>query len=135
MLLQWKDEYRTGIDEVDYEHQELIALINSVHAKLEQPGSAMTISAFLGDINKAIAAHFALEERQMRERRYDQFREHKTDHERLLDEIREIMDQYEAASASDRNAALGDVLEQWFSNHFRTHDSRLHTALGPHEHP
>jgi hemerythrin len=40
----------------------------------------------------AFSAHFALEERFMREHGYDQLALHKADHERLLDEIREIMD-------------------------------------------
>lgn len=134
MLLEWKDSYRTGIDEVDHEHRELIELINRLHERLSQPEAPITVPAFFGDLNKAITAHFALEERNMRERGYDQLREHKTEHERLLDEIRDIMDAYEAMPAADRTGVLAQTLDDWFSIHFRTHDSRLHRALGPHGH-
>ena len=34
-LLQWKDEYSVGIDAVDYEHKELIDLINRLHEELD----------------------------------------------------------------------------------------------------
>jgi hemerythrin len=64
---------------------------------------------------------------------YDQLSPHKADHERLLDALREIMD-----SAEDRRERSAEkvtaVLEAWFTDHFRTHDARLHQRLGPHEH-
>ena len=37
----------------------------------------------------------------MRERGYDHFTQHKNEHERLLDEIRDIMDDFEASSRFD----------------------------------
>lgn len=134
MLIEWKDSYCTGIKEVDYEHRELISLINELYGRLSDPDAPLTVPAFFGDLNKAITAHFALEERHMRERKYDQLEEHKGDHERLLDEIREIMDDYEAMPAAERTEFLGGRLDDWFTRHFRTHDSRLHKALGSHPH-
>ena len=134
MLIAWKDSYRTGLEEVDYEHQELIQLINELHARLNDPDAPMTVPAFFGDLNRAITAHFALEERHMRDRHYDQLKEHKGEHERLLDEIREIMDAYEAMPEFDRTAFLGKTLDDWFTIHFRTHDSRLHKSIGSHPH-
>lgn len=134
MLIAWNDSYRTGMDEVDHEHRELIDLINRLYEQLDDAEAPLSVPAFFGDLNRAITAHFALEERHMRERGYDQFREHKGDHERLLDEIRDLMEGYEATPASARASFLRTALDDWFSIHFRTHDSRLHRALGPHPH-
>jgi hemerythrin-like metal-binding protein len=133
MLLTWKDSYRTGLDDVDYEHRELIDIINRLYERLEDPDAPLSVPAFFGDLNRAISAHFALEERHMRERGYDQLSEHKGDHERLLDDLRELMDGYAALPAVRRAADLGRALDDWFTIHFRTHDSRLHRALGPHD--
>jgi hemerythrin len=129
-LLQWKDNYSVGIEAVDHEHKELIALINRLHDELMSKGEEPSIRAFFGDLFTGISAHFALEERFMRERRYDQFTQHKTDHERLLDEIRDIMDDFEDREIA--SAELGTQLDAWFSRHFETHDARLHKALGSH---
>ena len=128
-LLEWRDEFRIGIPEVDHEHQELIALINSLHARLVEPERRAGVAEFLGELHAQIAAHFALEEKIMRSRRYAEFAAHKQDHERLLDEIREIMDGYELHGRYDA-ASLGVALDGWFSEHFRTWDARLHAALG-----
>jgi hemerythrin len=131
-LLQWKDQYSVGIDAVDHEHRELIALINKLHDELMAKGEepSVSVSAFFGDLFTGISAHFALEERFMRERRYDQLAQHKADHERLLDEIRDIMDDFEEHEVA--SAELGARLDAWFSRHFETHDARLHKALGSH---
>ncbi len=129
-LLQWKDRYSVGVAAVDHEHKELIDLINRLYEEWKQGGSRGSVENFFGDLYKGISAHFALEERFMRERGYDQLAAHKNDHERLLDEIRDIMDDF--VDETQTATALAGRLEAWFSRHFETHDARLHKALGAH---
>lgn len=130
-LLHWEKAYSVGIDAVDHEHRELIDLINCLHEKAMTQGSKVAVLGFFGDLYKAISAHFALEERFMREKDYDQLRQHKGDHERLLDEIRDIMEDYEVNDLFDERL-LAQRLDAWFSRHFESHDARLHHALGDH---
>ena len=61
-------------------------------------------------------------------RHEDQSAVRRNDHERPLDEIRDIKDDFtdEASTAS----ALAGRLEAWFSRHFETHDAGLTRALG-----
>jgi hemerythrin len=132
-LLKWKDQFSTGIEAVDHEHRELIELINRLHEELLAAPSQSSVEAFFGDLLKGIASHFALEEHFMRDRSYDALKEHKSDHERLLDEIRDIMDACLEAEKTDQTE-LALRLDAWFSRHFETHDSRLHRALGAHPH-
>lgn len=132
-LVAWKDEYAIGIASVDHEHRQLLQMINDLHARLVRsgrPGRAEkdTVMEFLGEIYARISAHFALEEKEMRERLYDQFDDHKRDHERLLDEIRDIMDRYEDDAHYD-DQELAQQLSDWFAVHFRTRDARLHSHL------
>ncbi len=127
-LLEWRDDFCIGIAEVDHEHQVLIGLINEVHTALGADRSAERIEEFLGEIHARISAHFALEEKDMRSHRYPEFSPHKADHERLLDEIRDIMDEYGVLGVLD-DQALSKRLAAWFGEHFRTHDARLHSFL------
>jgi hemerythrin-like metal-binding protein len=127
-FIQWKKEFETGLVSLDHEHRQLVDLLNRLYENLVTQGSKDAVEAFLGEVYARISAHFALEEKIMRERRYDQYREHKDDHERLLDEIRDIMDDYNtAAEASTREVA--DRIETWFVRHFKTNDARLHRLL------
>lgn len=132
-LLEWRDEYRTGIRGVDYEHEELIARINAVYSLVEAAADRDQVIDALGEIYGSIAAHFALEEQMMARHEYPDYAEHRADHERLLDEIREITDAYEQNVLTDRQA-FECRLRDWFQNHFSTHDARLHRMSGMREH-
>jgi len=128
-LLQWKDEFSVGDPSIDYEHRQLIELINEWYASLRAENSRDTRLEFLGETYAKISAHFALEEKVMRESKYDQYPEHKADHEELLDQLREIMDAEETNEEVD-DEGLGRRLQAWFSEHFRTRDARLHGRIG-----
>ena len=126
--LEWKAEYSVGIDSMDVEHREMIELINTVYAELEGRRDADAIEDFLGEVHSTISSHFALEERIMREAGYEEFVEHKNDHEALLDQILDMMD----ASFEDTEKGLALLeanLSSWFGKHFSTFDARLHGKL------
>lgn len=127
-LIAWRDEFTIGLPDVDHEHRELIAMINALHDSLGPGADAERIVAALGEIHARIAAHFALEERDMRKLNYTALVEHKDDHERLLDDILDIMDAVETPTDYDPEA-LGGRLSGWFTGHFRTHDAWLHRWL------
>ena len=59
----------------------------------------------------------------MREERYDRLGPHKQDHERLLDDLRDIMDAFEQSEEVDA-VELATRLDTWFTRHFRTHDGQ-----------
>lgn len=128
-LLEWRPEFSTGIKSVDHEHQELIDLINDTLESIRAHDSADNIQASLSEIYVHISSHFALEERIMRQRKYDRYQQHKADHEKLLDDIRDIMD-YHIDHGEFDEQYLADRLSDWFAKHFRTEDARLHRMIG-----
>ena len=127
-LIEWKDQYSLGVAEVDHEHRELVELINELYRSLGQEHSEVAVADFLGELYARIAAHFALEEKIMRDSEYDEYEDHKADHERLLDGIRDLMDDYEDGVYVDVER-FGKLLDEWFSEHFRTRDARLHKKI------
>ena len=128
-LITWKAEYSVGNAGIDQEHRELIDTINGLHEDLLQAASADSVVESLGEIYANVAAHFALEERLMRDAGYEEYGSHKEDHEVLLDQITEIIDLLEMKGVYDEQA-LSSTLDSWFSEHFRTHDALLHGRLG-----
>jgi hemerythrin-like metal-binding protein len=127
-LIEWRDDFRIGIAEVDHEHRELIELINELYSGLGSERTDDGVERCLGEIYARISAHFALEEKVMADRGYRDFQPHKADHERLLDSILDIMDEHAAQGVLD-DAGFGKRLAEWFGGHFRTHDARLHRFL------
>ena len=124
-LIEWKDEFSVGVPAVDVEHRDLIDLINDLHELMGEGATQEQVTSALGEIFAQISAHFALEEKFMRDSAYDEYAAHKNAHEALLEEIRDIMDRVEDDGSYDERR-LSTELERWFSEHFRTHDARLH---------
>ena len=127
-LIEWRDEFQLGIPSVDHEHRELIKLINKLYASYLKTDSRLTVLDFLGELYARIASHFALEEKIMKEQGYDQYEIHKSDHEKLLDDICDIMDDVEQDEKFE-DGVFGELLELWFVEHFRTMDARLHKFI------
>jgi hemerythrin-like metal-binding protein len=125
-LIEWRKEFETGISDVDHEHRELVDLINRLHEHVAAGADPDRVSDFLGEVFARIGAHFALEESIMRKYGYDEYEAHKAEHERLLDEIRDIMD----GATTEYAHALSTVVRDWFVNHFKSKDARLHRKLG-----
>ena len=128
-LITWKAEFSVGVAAVDLEHRELIELINGLDTDMQEHATQTKVVETLGEIYARISAHFALEEKIMREAGYDGFAAHKEDHELLLDELLDVIDSVDDAGRYDR-AGLSRDLDRWFSDHFRTHDAKLHQKLG-----
>jgi len=128
-LIEWKDEFATGIAALDHEHREMIGLINQLHDQLAKTGAKGAVTDFLGEIFARISAHFALEETIMREAAYAEYEDHKADHEHLLEEIRDIMDSHDRDAYFEYESILADQLRVWFADHFRTKDARLHRIM------
>ncbi len=124
-LIKWNDLFATGIAGIDHEHGELIATINSFYSKLAQHPDSNELINILNDIYGAIHAHFMLEERLMKKYGYGEYEEHKNDHARLLDDIRDIVVDLEATSDFNKQQ-LQEKLNNWFLIHFKTYDARLH---------
>ena len=127
-LIQWKPEFSVGNAAVDHEHRELIELINNVHAVVGAGANLDSVAAGLGEIYAQIAAHFALEEKMMRDAHYVELGPHKADHESLLDQLADIIYSVENGNDLD-DRELSSRLERWFTEHFATHDAKLHRQL------
>ncbi len=126
-LIDWHDNFSVGVAEVDHEHRKLIDLINGLYGVMMRGASQDEVLDALGEIYAQIAAHFALEEKMMRRTRYPSLDEHKQDHETLLDDLRDLMDDVEDDGTFDEQQLAND-LNRWFSDHFRTHDAKLHAS-------
>ncbi len=129
-LIAWKESFKCGHPSVDYEHENLISLINEMHEKIADDCPAEVIGHYLGEIHALIEAHFALEEKIMRDNGYQGYAPHKEDHDNLLEEILDIMEGAQEEAAASQKEALAEKMNRWFGVHFSTFDKDFHNT-GP----
>ncbi len=128
-LLEWKPEFSIGNASIDHEHEQMIQQINALYDQLSAPVEAANGAAVLGEIHADISAHFALEERLMLKADYVEYEDHKEDHEELLDQIHDLMENFFNDPEAGQEL-LKSQLSDWFGRHFVSFDARLHKQLG-----
>lgn len=124
ILLPWRHDYNVGAKSVDDEHKALVDRINRLYDQLMVEEDPEAVATFFGGLINAITEHFVREERYMRERGYDLLPEHREDYERLLDDIRALIAEFDRNEDEGRED-LATRLDGWLSDHFDTHDARL----------
>lgn len=127
-LLEWKPEFSIGNASIDHEHEQMIQQINALYDQLSAPVEAANVVAVLGEIHADISAHFALEERLMQKADYVEYEDHKEDHEELLDQIHDLMENFFNDPEAGQEL-LKSQLSDWFGRHFVSFDARLHEQL------
>ena len=121
----WSDDFLIGIEEIDYEHRRLVEDINRLHRQLLGQAGPRRIERTLGTIHARMQAHFALEERVMLANSYPHYREHKAEHERLLDAYTELMTRFGREPGRADREAMEAMLRQWIVGHIATSDRKM----------
>ena len=121
----WDDSFLIGIDELDFEHRSLIDDINRLHQELAEHAELTEIERCLGEIFARMQAHFALEERVMRDNDYPGYEQHKREHEALLERYTESMLTFINHPDGDYGGPVEYELEQWIIHHIGDSDRRM----------
>ena len=127
-LLVWRDDYLIGVEELDYEHRDLVYRMNELHEELVQHREKEEIEKCLGEIHARMAVHFALEEHFMLENDFDGYAGHKQEHDEFLEEIVEVIEKFQSRPDLDYAAEFARLLQHWIHNHILTSDQELAKA-------
>ncbi|MBL6958226.1 MAG: bacteriohemerythrin [Rhodospirillales bacterium] len=124
-LIEWSDAFLIGIEELDYEHRSLIDDINELHRELTEHDDKDKIENTLGDILVRMQTHFALEEHVMQANKFPGYNEHKTQHNKLLDEYTGFLVQCKTAPDTGDCQAVKGMLNMWIVEHILTSDKQM----------
>jgi len=124
-LLEWNDEFLIGVEELDYEHRDLFARVNEIHEELGRPSEKARVEDCLGELYARLEAHFALEEKFMRETDFPHFDEHKKEHDSFLDGMIEAVEAFRNRADLGPTEALLAEVKHWVIDHIVTSDKEM----------
>jgi len=127
-LFEWSDEYLIGIEELDYEHRDLINRLNELHGELAHYNEKGKIEDCLREIQVRVVAHFALEEHFMLDNNYYGYAPHKEEHDNFLTVVADLIDKFLADPELSYGDELEEQLRHWIVNHILTSDQELASA-------
>lgn len=96
LQLDWGDRLRVGVEEVDAEHAELLAMANELLKLLVGNHRKQTILQMLQALCEALVTHCANEEKLIGERHLQRLEPHMVSHKQMLGRMKFLTDLYES---------------------------------------
>jgi len=127
-MYQFKDEFRTGIDSIDEEHQRLFEIADKAYEILMDefiPDKYDYIVAILNELKEYAATHFKHEEEYMVSIRYKKLFSQKAAHEEFIEKI--LSYDLEQIDENQKEAILEvlDFLNDWLVHHIVESDKLI----------
>ncbi|MEZ5840226.1 MAG: hemerythrin family protein [Hyphomicrobiales bacterium] len=124
-LLVWNDDrHRLDVAAMDEMHREFADLVNRLDAA---PDSA-AFRALFAELGAHTVAHFAFEDELMVESGFPALGEHRSEHDRVLGQMRQIGNRVERGFLAFGREYVRE-LPRWFDLHAATMDSALAAHL------
>lgn len=115
-VIEWRDGFKVGIDQVDQEHRHLFTLVKALNlASVDQ-----TVEELLD----YVVTHFSNEQDLMESSGYPAFEQHLKLHEEFGAQVADFLGN-QGAWTEDRVQELRRFLNKWLIGHIMTHDLRF----------
>ncbi len=116
-LVEWTDELVVGVPAIDNAHREFVDLLNALPDA--PPEEFRRLFARLAEHTRE---HFAEEEQLMERSAFPVTAVHKAEHERVLAELEEVLEQLERDDIEGAREYVREQLSAWFVLHRNTMD-------------
>ena len=127
MRIVFDDSLYTGNELIDNEHNELIERANKLMDSCEKGTEKMTAVKTLDFLMDYTEVHFADEEKLQQEAGYDEYQQHKEQHDmfkKSVDELRQMLEEEEGPTDAFV-AAVNKNVGQWLVNHIQGWDKAV----------
>ncbi len=122
-IIEWQDEYSVGIEEVDAQHKELVAILDDLYNALLKAQGAEVVGSTLERLTEYTRNHFATEERLFKKYSYPEEQEHKKEHGEFLQKLNSFIKEHERGNKLI-GVDLVHFVRDWFEDHFKVTDYR-----------
>lgn len=128
-MFELKDEYKTGIEEIDEQHEKWFAIAERANQLLKNefiPDKYDGIVAILKELTDFTKMHFAFEEDYMKQIGYKMMFSQKIEHDGFIAKLEEI--NLQEIDDNQENAILDilSYLNNWFVHHIVEKDKLIH---------
>jgi hemerythrin-like metal-binding protein len=122
-VLIWDETYSVQIESIDEQHKILFSYINDLVEAMQEFRESDVVSRLLPALMDYTIVHFGAEEKLMEENGYPKLDEHKQEHEKFINMIKEFEEKFKTG---DRTISLGilDFLVDWLKNHIMGTDMK-----------
>lgn len=118
----WNDSLATGIGRFDEDHKHLLNLLNAVYEDFITDAPAESVERVLDELMDYTRYHFAAEEAWLQKITYPGLAEHRLEHERFVQRVLEIREEYHDGIGR-LNVDMLSFLKEWLTGHILKTDA------------
>jgi hemerythrin-like metal-binding protein len=127
-IILWDESCSVGLDELDEAHRHLFDIGNRMIRAVAERRGETEAREVIEEMIEYAEQHFAREEVLMQASRYPGYAEHRTIHERLMNEIRLIKSQFIAGNLN--SSLVAAFLREWMVDHIKKTDKDYSAFVG-----
>lgn len=120
----WDESLSVDVDEIDEDHRRLVDLFNILSHSVAEGDATDYIDAVLEELISCTIWHFRHEERLMLLYKYEDFVKHKTEHQELIDSVKELQKKFHKENKLLTNDDV-EYLADWLTGHIMGQDMKL----------
>jgi hemerythrin len=122
-LIEWKESLSVSIPKYDNQHKKLIALINQLHEAMSAGKGKDVLGKVFAELLDYTKTHFADEEAEFKKHAYPEYPLHKSEHDRLTNEVKKYYEEFMAGKGS-LSIEIQAFLRDWLQKHIMGTDKK-----------
>jgi len=122
--IDWDNSLSVEVDEVDDDHKKLVDLFNLLSKAVTDNDSYDYVNALLEELISCTVWHFKHEERLMIKYNYENYDEHRTEHNELIESARKVQMRFQQEHPQ-LTAEDIDYLSDWLTGHILNQDMKM----------
>jgi hemerythrin len=120
-IIEWREEYSVGIQEIDEEHKQLIFLINELNEAIVLGSKPEKLESVFNQLIDYTRIHFAVEEALMRIVQYKDYDAHKKIHDDITSQVIAFKEKFYSGKYQTASELM-NFLINWLFNHINQVD-------------
>lgn len=115
--LEWNEDMCVGIDEIDADHKQILAIIAAIIEAIDTNANAEAIEKHFADLTASSITHFKHEEALMDTMAFDDFIRHQNDHQAFLKQLPKLKNKLFQSDNADIAEQVSQYLYDWVIEH------------------
>lgn len=123
-FINWNDSYLLGVLSIDNQHKKIADIINRLDDAMKSGRGREILEQILFELVDFIDTHFKAEEEYMVRFGYNDYEDHRYEHESLTDEVKRFYDDFKIGMIS-LNTEIMNFLRNWLMDHIFVKDKKF----------
>lgn len=127
-FFNWDDKYSVGIRELDFQHKQLINILNELYEAMQNTTAQSSLGKILSELATYTKVHFATEEKYLEKYNYIGLANQVREHEKFVEKVNSFKQDFEAGKLA-LSLNIASFVKDWLSNHILGSDKQYGSFL------